>query len=75
MAIITFHSTLLAATMSWGQRRNDMEFRSIFGAQATEISGALWEVSLAAPPDYELNSGAWKALLMQLDFIKEELDV
>jgi hypothetical protein len=66
MSVITFPSTLKAATMTWGQRRNDMEYRSIFGAQAVEGSGALWEVSLIAPPDDEANVGAWKALLMQL---------
>jgi len=66
MSVITLPSTLRIASMSWEQRRNDMEFRSIFGAQAVEISGPLWEVSLMATAYLEAESNAWKALLMQL---------
>lgn len=66
MSIITFPSTLKAAKMSWGEKRNDLEFRSQFGAQAVELMGPQWTVSLEPPTLREADSGAWKSLLMRL---------
>lgn len=66
MAVITFPETLGLARTSWAQQRNDVAFRSSFGAQAVELSSPLWAVTLQAPPDLEKRSGGWKALGMQL---------
>jgi hypothetical protein len=68
MSIIQFPMTLYRATQSWSQRRNDMEFRSMFGAQAVEVAPPLWEIEVAAPPisSVDNNSGQWQALLLQL---------
>lgn len=52
--------------MAWEQIRNDMEFRSIFGAQVLEGSPPLWGVSLTATPHKESDAGTWQAMLMQL---------
>lgn len=66
MSVITFPSTLNLARMTWGTRRRDVVFTSPFGSQAVEISGPLWEITINPPPALEANSGAWKALTMQL---------
>ncbi len=63
MRIIQVPAGLSVARQSWRQRRNDIEFRSAFGAQSLEGAGPLWlttiEASLKRP---EL----WQALLLQL---------
>jgi len=51
--------------MTWAQYRNDLEFRSSFGAQAVEISPPCWMVTVEATPMNEADSGAWKAFVMQ----------
>lgn len=66
MAVITFPESLGVERASWAQQRNDIAFRSGFGAQAVEVSPPLWAVTLQAPPDLERRSGAWKALGLQL---------
>ncbi len=66
MAIITFSSTLKVARCTWAQQRNDIEFRSVFGFQANEVSGPLWSVMLESTIGLEANSGEWKALGMRL---------
>lgn len=66
MSIIALPAGIVAAKMSWGQRRNDMEFRSQFGAQTNELSAPVWMVTLEPPMTRESESGAWKALLMLL---------
>lgn len=68
MSIITFPSALVAIEIEWAQRRNDMESRSIFGAQAAEVSGPLWEVMLTGQPanDTDPITGAWQAFLLLL---------
>lgn len=67
MAVITFPETLYMSRMSWGQRRNDISSRSVFGAQATEIAAPIWIVSLDIDrlPD-SVDAGEWKSLLMRL---------
>lgn len=64
--IITFPATLKVARSSWGQQRNDVAFRSGFGAQSVELSSSLWVVMLEATPGLESNGGGWQALGMQL---------
>jgi len=66
MAVIQFSESLERVEMTWGSKRNDSEFRSIFGAQAQEVAAPQWEVTLSAPMAPEAMSGGWKALLMQL---------
>jgi hypothetical protein len=70
MSVITFPSYLYAAQVDWGQLRNDMESRSLFGAQAVEVSVPLWTAKLTAPLTSEdtndATSGAWKTLLLSL---------
>lgn len=67
MAVITFPETLYVSSMSWGQRRNELASRSVFGAQTTEVSAPIWIVSLAIdrlPDDTE--AGEWKSLMLRL---------
>jgi hypothetical protein len=66
MSVITFPSALKVSGMSWGQQRRDLSYGSIFGSQAVEVATPLWVVSIQAPPLKEIDSGAWKAYLMQL---------
>lgn len=66
MSVITFPTTLSVARQTWAQQRNDVEFRSMFGAQAVEVTAPLWSTSISAPVDLEINGGAWQAVLMQL---------
>lgn len=66
MSIITFPESLKVARVTWAQQRNDVEFRSGFGAQAVELAGPLWSVTLEAVSGREADSGGWQALGMQL---------
>jgi hypothetical protein len=66
MSVITFPSALYAVRMSWAQQRNDTENRSIFGAQAVEVSAPLWVVSMEGPMKNDTLAGEWKTLLMRL---------
>lgn len=66
MAVIQFPESLERVEMTWATKRNDSEFRSIFGAQAQEVAAPMWEVTLSSPMAPEYLSGGWKALLMQL---------
>lgn len=66
MSAITFLSTLPVAKFTWGQQRQDMEFRSIFGVQALEISTPLWIATIVAPTGVAKNFGAWQSYMMQL---------
>lgn len=66
MTVIAFPDELLVSRMSWAQKRNDIEFRSTFGAQAVEVSAPLWEVSIEIDRMSEESSGRWKVLLLSL---------
>jgi hypothetical protein len=66
MSIIQFPSGLEVAKQSWMQQRNDVEFRSMFGAQAVEASGPLWATTITAPTDLSSLLGPWEALVLQL---------
>jgi len=64
--IITFPDTLKVARSSWGQQRNDVAFRSGFGAQSVELSSPLWVVTLEATSGREQDGGGWQAFGMLL---------
>jgi hypothetical protein len=66
MSIIQFPTTLKVAKQSWIQQRNDVEFRSMFGAQAVEASGPLWSSTITAPTDLSVLAGPWQSLMLQL---------
>jgi hypothetical protein len=67
MSIIQFPTGLTAAKQSWSQQRQDVEFRSMFGAQALEGSGPLWATEITAPPSAQsAGGGAWQAVMLQL---------
>lgn len=63
--IIQFPGTLMAEMQTWGQQRNDIEFRSVFGSQSVEGSAPLWTTTLNASPDPQ-GVGGWQALILQL---------
>ncbi len=63
MAIIQVPTGLSVARQTWGQQRNDVEFRSQFGAQSVEVATPLWVSSITATPR---RVGLWHALIMQL---------
>lgn len=66
MSVITFPLSVKVSKQSWAQQRNDVEFRSMFGAQAVEVSAPLWATSISAPTDRAENVGAFQAVMMQL---------
>lgn len=68
MAVITFPESLAekVSRLSWAQNRNDMEFRSMFGAQALEVSSPLWSAGLEFGDMLENDAGALQTLMMQL---------
>lgn len=66
MAVIQFPIALTASKQTWGQHRQDMEFRSIFGSQSVAVSPPLWVTSFEATENLAAYSGAWESLLLQL---------
>lgn len=64
--IIQFPSTLVVNRQTWGQQRQDIEFRSMFGAQAVEGSGPLWVVEIEPPETSIAEGGGWQSVMMQL---------
>lgn len=65
MSVIALGDNLDVTKMSWSQFRNDLEFRSSFGAQAVEIAPPLWMVSVQAPSMMESESGPWKSFFVR----------
>jgi hypothetical protein len=63
MSVIQVPTGLSVATLTWRQQRNDVEHRSMFGAQAQEASGPLWSTSLTSTSK---RPELWQAMLMQL---------
>lgn len=63
--IIQFPLVLSTSKQTWGQQRNDIEFRSMFGAQALEGSGPLWTSTITAGAK-PAGVGQWQAILLQL---------
>jgi hypothetical protein len=66
MSVITFPATLSVRGVAWTQQRRDMNFNSPFGSQSVEVSVPLWAATLTSNGMVEKDSGAWKALLLQL---------
>jgi hypothetical protein len=66
MSVITFPSTIKVSKQTWIQQRNDVEFRSMFGAQAVEVTAPLWATAIYGPTDMEIYGGAFQAVIMQL---------
>lgn len=75
MSIFTFPSTLAITTMTWGQQRRDATYSSAFGSQAVEVSPPLWAVAIHAPAMKEIESNAWKGLMMQLQGRVNQLEL
>lgn len=65
MSVITFPDSLPVARCTWAQQRNDVTFRSGFGAQSVELSAPLWAVTLEATPGKARDGGGWQAFGMQ----------
>lgn len=63
MAVIQVPAGLLVGKQTWAQQRNDVEFRSTFGAQVQEASGPLWATDLT--PTFEQPT-LWQAMALQL---------
>lgn len=66
MAVITFPTTLYVSAMSWGQRRNELVSRSVFGAQTTEVAAPLWIVTCQIDRLTDAEAGEWKSLMMRM---------
>ena len=66
MAVITFPTSLQVSKQTWGQQRQDVEFRSMFGAQSVAVASPLWSISMVVTDSLQANSGAWQSLLLQL---------
>jgi len=66
MSVITLPTNMPIAAMSWRQKRNDVEARSIFGAQAIEVAPPLWMVSIEPKVMKDSDSNVWKATLLKL---------
>lgn len=63
MAVIQIPAGLSVARQTWAQKRNDVEFRSAFGAQAVEASSPLWSTSIESTSK---RPELWHALMLQL---------
>lgn len=63
MAVIQVPSGLSVGKQTWAQQRNDIEFRSMFGAQAQEASGPLWATDLT--PTFKRPT-LWQVMALQL---------
>ena len=63
MAIITIPAGFSVARQTWEQMRMDVEFRSMFGAQAVEGSAPLWSTTITSSLK---RPEQWQALMMQL---------
>ena len=63
MAIINVPTGFSVAKQGWDQVRMDIEFRSMFGAQAVEGSAPLWSTTITSSLK---RPEQWQALMMQL---------
>jgi len=63
MAIINIPAGFSVAAQIWEQQRMDVEFRSMFGAQAIEGSAPLWATTITASLK---RPELWQALMLQL---------
>lgn len=65
MSIIQFPMGLSISGQTWSQQRNDIEFRSAFGAQVLEGAGPLWSTTITAGRKKD-GIGKWQALMLML---------
>ena len=63
MSVIQVPIGLSVATQTWAQQRNDVEFRSMFGAQAQEAAAPLWLTTITGTSK---RPELWQAMLLQL---------
>lgn len=63
MAIITVPAGLSVARQTWEQQRMDVEFRSMFGAQALEGAAPLWATTITSSLK---RPELWQVLMLQL---------
>lgn len=63
MAVINIPTGFSVARQTWEQTRMDVEFRSMFGAQAIEGSAPLWSTTITSSLK---RPEQWQALMMQL---------
>lgn len=77
MSLIVMPTDLSLTTMNWAQVRQDVEARSNFAAQASELGTPLWAVTLGGPNTYDADprTGAWQALILQLRGRTNQLSV
>jgi hypothetical protein len=63
MAVITIPTGFSVAKQTWEQNRLDMDFTSIFGAQAVEVGSPLWSTTITSSLK---RPELWQAVMMQL---------
>lgn len=63
MTIISVPAGFSVAAQKWEQMRMDVEFRSMFGAQAVEGSAPLWSTTITSSLK---RPELWQAMIMQL---------
>ena len=73
MAIVTFPTNLRVAQMNWGVSRQDATYRGLFGAQSLGGGAPLWKVAVNFDLLQESEAGAYKALLLSLEGMKNNL--
>jgi hypothetical protein len=67
MSVISFPSDILVEEFTFGQRRNDAAFSSVFGSQAVEVSVPLWTVSLSTDKMSASKTGIWQGMILKLN--------
>jgi len=63
MAVINLPTNFSVAKQTWEQARLDMNFTSIFGAQAVEVGSPLWSTTITSSLK---RPEQWQAVMMQL---------
>jgi len=63
MAVINIPTGFSVARQTWEQARLDMNFASIFGAQAVEVGSPLWSTTITSSLK---RPEQWQAVMMQL---------
>jgi hypothetical protein len=63
MAVITVPAGFSVAKQTWEQARLDMNFTSIFGAQAVEVGSPLWSTTITSSLK---RPELWQAVMMKL---------
>jgi hypothetical protein len=73
MSVITLPDSLIVTGSTWKQERKEIAFRSVFGSQTQEVSAPVWAASYEFDEVLEEESGALKALSMQLQGQRNQL--